>query len=78
MSLSVMSYSVSEDNGAVLVRVVLSGELQVDVTVSVDTRAGTGILIKLCTHSHSDLPLSLYSDGRRGLCRNIKRDHTEC
>lgn len=43
MSLSVISYRVSEDNGAILVRVVLSGELEVDVTVSVDTRAGTGM-----------------------------------
>lgn len=45
MSLYVMSDSVAEDNGAILVHVVLSGELEVDITVSLNTRSGTGMYI---------------------------------
>ena len=45
VSLSVTSDGVREDNGTILVQVVLSGELEVDITVSVDTRTGTGVLI---------------------------------
>ena len=42
MSLSVLSDSVPESNGAMLVLVDLDGEVAVDITVTVETRMGTG------------------------------------
>lgn len=43
VSLRMMSDSVLEDNGAVLVWVDLDGELEVDIIVTLTTRRGTGI-----------------------------------
>ena len=42
VSLSVLSDSVPESNGAMLVLVDLDGEVAVDITVTVQTRMGTG------------------------------------
>ena len=52
MSLRMMSNSVLEDSGAILVWVDLDGELEVDIAVTVVTRAGTGISTsKECLHT---------------------------
>ena len=51
MSLSKTSDSILEDIGAILVLVDLDGELEVDITVTVVTRAGTGMSTsKECLH----------------------------
>ena len=42
MSLSVLRDSVPESNGAMLILVDLDGEVAVDITVTVQTRTGTG------------------------------------
>jgi len=42
VSLSVLSDSVPESNAAMLILVYLDGEVAVDITVTVETRMGTG------------------------------------
>ena len=68
MSLWTMSDSILEDRGAILVWVDLDGELEVDITVTVVTRAGTGMTTsKECLHILTLIFVccSLYSLRRR-------------
>jgi len=68
VSLRKISDSVLEDRGAILVWVDLDGELEVDITVTVVTRAGTGMSTsKECLHISTLIFVccSLYSLRRR-------------
>ena len=82
MSLSVLRDSVPESNAAMLILVDLDGEVAVDITVTVQTRMGTGRHCSHCMYLHCtsySLAFKYICSHRRGrLQRSVSGDHIQC